>query len=290
MSRARVPLRTPGPRGGLVAGGALVLVWLLCAVLGPALVGQDPRRADILNQLLAPSGEHWFGTDALGRDVFSRVVVGARDILSISVSAAVLATAAGTLVGALIGYAGGWVDHVVSRVIEAVVSIPGLILALLILAAVGPSSVSLILVVAFGDLWVVARTVRAAVRRIRALDYVDAALIRGERPLAVLVREIVPNILPIVVVELTTRTAYAVFGVASLSFLGFGMQPPSPDWGLQVADSYVLLGAGYWWPTLFPALAIMSLVVGIYLLSSGLTDGLVRRRPGRTAPDPAPTT
>lgn len=275
MTTINLPVHRPSrgivrdPRFAI--GASLLLIWVLCALFSELFVPYSPTRVDVPAQLTPPSGEHWFGTDRLGRDVFSRVLTGSRDVLTVSVIAALLGTGLGSIVGSVAGYLGGWFDVATTRITEAVASIPSIVLALLILAVLGPSPVTLILTLAFTDIWVVARTARAAVQKVKQYDYVDAAWLRGERFPAVLAREILPNISEVLIVELTTRVAFAVFAVTSLSFLGFGVQPPSSDWGLQVADSYALLAAGYWWPTLFPALAIISLVGGITVLASSLT-------------------
>ena len=257
-----------------VVGAVIVGAWAVCAVVGAWVVPQDPLVTDPTKQFLGPSAEHWFGTDSLGRDVFSRVVVGARSILTIALLAALFATALGTILGLVMGYFGGVIDEVLSRIAEAVMALPNVIMALLVLTALGPSSASLILVVGFGFGWVIARTVRAAVLTERDADYVAAARVRGEGAGYVMFGEILPNIVPVIVVEFTVRVGFAVFSVASLSFLGFGVQPPSPDWGLQISESYSFIGAGYWWTALFPALAIASLVVSVYLVADAAQDAL----------------
>ena len=223
-----------------------------------------------------PISTHWFGTDQLGRDVFSRVIVGARDILTIAPLATLLGTVAGTALGLIVGYFDGWVDNVVGRAIDAVLALPLVIVALLALAAVGASNFTVILVIGITFTPITARTVRAAVFAERHLDYVAAAQLRGERAPYIMFVEILPNVLPPIIVEATVRLGYAIFAVATLSFLGFGIQPPSADWGLALSESYTLMAGGAWWTVVFAAGAIASLVVGVNLIADSVQGVLDR--------------
>jgi peptide/nickel transport system permease protein len=223
---------------------------------------------------MPPDRTHWFGTDQLGRDVFSRVIVGARDILTIAPLATLLGTMAGTALGLIVGYFEGWVDNVVGRAIDAVLALPLVIVALLALAAVGASNLTVILVIGITFTPITARTVRAAVFAERHLDYVAAAQLRGERAPYIMFAEILPNVLPPIIVEATVRLGYAIFAVATLSFLGFGIQPPSADWGLALSESYTLMAGGAWWTVVFSAGAIASLVVGVNLIADSVQDVL----------------
>jgi len=168
------------------------------------------------------------------------------------------------------GFFPGAVDDVLSRIIEAVLALPLLILALVAITALGTSTATVILAIGLAFTPQVARTVRSAVMSERHLDYVAAARLRGENALYIMVVEILPNVLPPIMVELTVRLGYAIFTVATLSFLGVGLQPPSPDWGLAISENYALIGGGYWWTVLFDALAIASLVVAINLIADAL--------------------
>jgi peptide/nickel transport system permease protein len=257
-----------------LAGAAILLFWVCCAALGSLVVPYDPYHDDLINTLAPPSAAHWFGTDQLGRDVFSRVLVGARDILAIAPVATLLATLAGTALGLLGGYVGGALDAVLSRLIEVLLALPLIIVALLALVALGPSSRTVIVVIAVIFTPLIARTVRAAVRSECALDYVAAAELRGENSLHIMFVEILPNIVPPILVETTVRLGYAIFTVASLSFLGFGIQPPSADWGLAISENYGLITGGYWWTVAFAAGATASLVVGANLVADGLQGAL----------------
>jgi peptide/nickel transport system permease protein len=259
-----------------LVGAVIVGFWVFCAVFGPAVVPYDPYADDILNKLQPPSSEHWFGTDQLGRDVFSRVIVGARDILIVSLLATVLGTVLGTALGLVTGYFRGLVDDVIMRVVDAFLAIPVIVIGLLALTALGPSRLTVVCVIGIVFTPIIARTVRAAVLSERELEYVEAARLRNEHSPYVLFGEILPNVLGPVLVEFTVRLGYAIFTIATLSFLGVGIQRPAPDWGLQIFENYVRLSAGDWWPTFFPALAIASLVVGVNLIADGLTKAFER--------------
>ncbi len=260
--------------GSFLVGGAIVLLWVVCAVFGPAIAPLDPYQDDLLNTLAPPSAAHWFGTDQIGRDIFSRVIVGARPILSVAPLATLIATLAGTTLGLLTGYVGGWLDAVVSRLVEVLLALPLILVALMVLVALGPSSPTVIAVIGVIFTPLIARTVRAAVQTERGLDYVEAAALRGEGAIHVMFVEILPNILPPILVETTVRLGYAIFTVASLSFLGFGIQPPSADWGLAIAENYGMIAGGYWWTVAFAAAATASLVVGVNLVADGVGSAL----------------
>jgi peptide/nickel transport system permease protein len=257
-----------------LAGAIILLFWIFCALFGQFIVPYDPLADDIINSLLPPSGEHWFGTDQLGRDVFSRVIVGSRDILTVAPLATVLATVLGTTLGLITGYFRGLVDDIISRIIEAFMAIPVVIVALLAIVALGPSTLTVITVIGLAFSPIIARTVRSAVLAERELDYVAAAKLRRESALYIMFGEILPNVLPPILVEATVRLGYAIFAVATLSFMGFGIQPPSPDWGLSVSTNYGMIGGGFWWTVLFDSLAIATLVVGVNLIADGVAGTL----------------
>ena len=259
-----------------IAGSIIVGFWVLCAIFGELVVPDDPLATDPINDLLAPSADHWFGTDKLGRDVFSRVITGARDILIVAPLATILATVLGTALGLVTGYFRGAVDDVLSRIIEAFLSLPVIIMGLLIAVAVGPSKTRLIITIGVLFAPVISRTVRAAVLTERELEYVSAARLRNERTPYILFGEILPNVTGPIVVEFTVRLGYAIFVAAGLSFLGFGIPPPAPDWGLQVAEHYGVISGGFWWPVLFPSLAIATLVIGVNLIADGVASAFER--------------
>jgi peptide/nickel transport system permease protein len=265
-------LRSPTFAVGVVLFG----IWVLCALFGDQLAPHNPEATDVLNKLTGPSAEHLFGTDNLGRDVLSRVIVGARSVLVIALLATVLGTAVGTTVGLLCGYFRGIVDEVVMRVVDAILAIPVIITAGLAVVAVGQSQKTLVLVIGFVVSPIIARTVRAAVLGEAQLEYVQAARLRNEGPNYVMFAEILPNVMGPVIVEFTVRLGYAIFTVATLSFLGFGADPSIPDWGHDISEHYVYLNGGAWWPVLFPALAIGTLIVGINLIADAIAQSFAR--------------
>jgi peptide/nickel transport system permease protein len=266
----RLLLRKPT----FIAGAVILLFWIACALFGSTIAPHDPFFQQLLATNAAPSGAHWFGTDQLGRDVLSRVIVGARDILFITPLATLLGTVLGTALGLVMGYLGGAFDIVVGRVVEAVLALPITIVALLFIVALSPSTLTVIIVIGFIFTPLIARTVRSAVLVESQLDYLSSARLLGEKPPHIMFVEILPNVVPAILVEFTVRLGYAIFTVATLSFLGYGVQPPTPDWGSDIAANYGVLPAGYWWETLFPALAIASLVIGVNLVTDSIEQVL----------------
>ena len=251
-------------------GATILMFWIICAIFGTHLAPYDPFADNLLSTLLPPSSEHWFGTDQLGRDVFSRVIVGARDILTVAPVATLLSTILGTALGLTMGYFGGLLDEALSRIVDAVLALPTVIVALLALTALGTSTFTVLVVIAFSFAPIIARTVRSAVLTEVGLDYVAAAELRRESTLYILFVEILPNVLPPILVETTVRLGYAIFTVATLSFIGFGIQPPSPDWGLSISANYGMIGGGFWWTVVFDSAAIASLVIGVNLMADGI--------------------
>jgi ABC-type dipeptide/oligopeptide/nickel transport systems, permease components len=235
----------------------------------------DPYADDLLNSLVGPSSEHWFGTDSLGRDIFSRVIVGSRDILSVAPLATIIGTILGTALGLVTGYFRGFIDDAVGRVVDAFLALPLVIIALLALVALGTSNTTVVVVIGVVFAPIIARTVRAAVLSERELDYVGSrGAARGERAPHHVRRDPAqcdaadPG-------RIHGAPGYAIFAVATLSFIGFGIQPPSADWGLAIADGYSYIAGGYWWTVLFDAVAIASLVVvGVNLLADGIQGAL----------------
>jgi len=270
--RTRLLLKSPS----FLIGAAVILFWIACAILGKRITPYDPIFDQTSDIGSAPSWSHPFGTDRLGRDVLSRVLAGSRDILLIAPAAVVLATLLGTTLGLITGYFRGIADDTISRVIDAVLAIPLIVLAVTVIASLGSSSawaVTVVIAVVFSP--IIARTVRAAVLGEARLDYVEAARLRGERSPYVMFSEVLPNVMPPILVEATIRLGYAIFAVATLTFIGFGLQPPTPDWAVQIADNYPYLSE-QWWTVLFPAIAIASLVVAVNLVSDSVQQVLER--------------
>jgi peptide/nickel transport system permease protein len=260
-------------RPAFIIGNIIIIGWIITAVLGQRITPYDPFN-QFFEGHAPPSAEHLMGTDRLGRDVLSRVMVGSRDVLIVAPLAALLGVTAGTLLGLIMGFYRGPVDDVLSRLVEAFLALPVILVALLTLVVLGSSPLVVVAVVGILFTPIVARTVRSAVLSERELDYVTAAKLRGETGRFILSREIFPNVLGPTVVEMTVRFGYAIFTVATLSFLGVGLQPPSPDWGLSVAEEYPNMISGVWWPTLFPAMAIASTVIAVNLIADSLQSVL----------------
>ncbi len=256
-------------RPAFIIGLFILTVWVVCAVLGEAITPHHPLdfRA---GTHLSPRADFPFGTDATGRDVLSRVMAGARDVLRIAPMAAFLGVFFGVILGMLMGYLRGWFDTIASRIVEAFLALPVVLIALLAVTTLGSSSWVVIGVVATLFTPIVARTVRSAVLAERDLDYVTSARLRGESNMFIMFREVLPNVMGPIVVELTVRVGYAVFTVATLSFIGAGPPPPSPDWGAQVSENYNSIISGFWWTTFFPAAAIASLVIAVNLIADSV--------------------
>jgi len=270
--RFRLLLRSPS----VVIGAIVILFWVFCAMFPRLVAPHDPIFDNNFPTSQPPTWGHPFGTDTNGRDVFSRVLAGSRDVLLIAPAATLLGVVLGTMLGLITGYLRGVVDDVVSRFVDAVLSLPLIVTAILIVTAVGKSStwvIAFIIGLIFAP--VVSRTVRAAVLVEADLDYVQAARLRGERSIYIMNSEILPNVMAPVVVELTVRLGYAIFAVATLGFLGFGVQPPNPAWAAEINQYWTLIDP-YWWMTLFPALAIASLVVAVNLVADGVREAYER--------------
>lgn len=260
-------------------GAVILLVHVLVAVLGPFLVpyGYSEMRTGI--PLSGMSWEHPFGVDQLGRDVFSRVVHGAHIVILLSLSGTALGLVLGSIVGLLSGYVGGWIDNVVQRLLETLISIPFLVLALLAMASAGPelagNPVLVVLVVALVYFPRIARMARSAAIDIATRDFVTIAKLRGETAWSVMRRELLPNATSVLLVEFALRAGYAPVLIGSLGFLGFGVKPPTPEWGLMISENRALLIIS---PitVLGPGMALASLVVGLNLFTEGLARVLGR--------------
>ena len=252
-----------------VIGFVIVTIFLLMALVGPLVVPYSYSDQYIEQRLQPPSEDHIFGTDEFGRDVFSRIVVGSRNVCIVAGSGAALAVFLGLLLGLIAGYWGGVLDDVVMRLMEVMMAIPGLLLAMLVLFSLGSSFYSVILVVGFMYIPVVTRVVRSVVLDIKTRAFVEAAKLRGESIRYILMREILPNVLPHLAVEASMRFVYAIFMVASLGFLGLGVQPPAPDWGFMVSEARPFYSVAPW-VIFFPAASIAILVVGVSFVSDGL--------------------
>lgn len=254
-------------------GTTLVALFVVVAALGPLIVPYGPTEQLLAERSQPPGAAHWFGTDRLGRDVFSRVVAGARDIFLLAGGGTAVAVAIGTVTGLIAATLGGWWDEIAFRLYDTLLALPALLLALLLLGTLGPSRSSVLWVIAIAYTPIVARVVRSVVLTVKTREWVAAARMQGETLPWILSREILPSVLPALAVEAALRFSYAIFLVASLGFLGVGVQPPAPDWGLMVAEArdYVYLTP---WSLAFPAAAISLLVVAVNLAADGLGRAL----------------
>jgi peptide/nickel transport system permease protein len=252
-----------------LVGIGIVVIFILMTVFGPMISPYAYTKQDLGNRLQPPSAQHWFGTDQFGRDILSRILVGSRDVLTIAGSGTLLAVMAGLITGLWSGYFGSFTDEILMRLMDVLLAIPPLLLAMIILATIGPSRLNVIMVVGILYIPMVARVVRSVVLEVKTREFIEAAKLRGESSSYIIFREILPNVLPPLAVEASMRFSYSIFLVASLGFLGLGVQPPSPDWGMMVGEARTWFGQAPW-VLLFPAGTIAFLVVGVAFMSDGL--------------------
>jgi peptide/nickel transport system permease protein len=258
---------------GAVAGLVVLLVMVLAALLAPLLPLADPIRVDSPQALYSPGTPYLFGSDQYGRDVFSRVIYGGRVSLLVGPIAVAIALVPGVAVGLLSGYRGRWLDTLLMRVIDVMLAFPGVLLALAIVAVLGPSLTSLIIAVGISSIPTYARLTRASVLSARENLYVDAARVSGAGDVTILVRHILPNVIAPIIVVGTLGVGSAILVAATLSFLGLGSQPPTAEWGRMLSEGRQYLRE-QWWIATFPGLAIMLTVLALNLLGDGLRDAL----------------
>jgi peptide/nickel transport system permease protein len=263
--RARALLRRPT----FVISALIVLGWLLAATTWK-LFGLNPY-ASTGRILAAPSLTHWFGTDYLGRSVFARTLAGSDTALLVGPLGSALATFIGGALGVIAGYYRGWVDTALMRVFDVLVVLPPLIFLIVLVSAFGASPAALILIIGVVFAPGIARIVRAAILAEMGKSYVTTARTQGESSVRIMARELVPNVMPVVVIQFTLSLASAILMTAALSFLGLGQQPPSPDWGLAINTNLAYVETA-WWSVLFPALAVASLVVAVQLIADNLKE------------------
>ncbi|WP_281016446.1 MULTISPECIES: ABC transporter permease [unclassified Minwuia] len=247
-------------------------ILIIAAVLGPLLVPYDPLASEAANALQPPSWEHWFGTDNLGRDVFSRVVIATRLDLMISISAVTLSLMAGSILGAAAGYWGGWLDAVLNRVMDTIMAFPLFVLAMGIVAALGNTVENIVYATAVINTPFYARLVRAEVNIRREAGFVHAAKLAGNSDIRVLAMHIFPNALPPMMVQMSLNLGWAILNAAGLSFIGLGVRPPTAEWGIMVAEGANFIVSGEWWLAVFPGLALMFAVFTFNLMGDGLRD------------------
>jgi len=257
---------------------ALFLLIVLAAVFGVYIVPYDPLASDTAVTLQPPSLHHWFGTDQLGRDIFSRVVVATRLDFAIAVASVALVFVMGGLAGVAAGYFGGWTDRIVGRIADTIMAFPLFVLAMGIVAALGNTVQNIVLATAIINFPLYARIARAEANVRRDAGFVEAARLSGNSEWRVLAFQILPNVFPILVVQMSLTMGYAILNAAGLSFIGLGVRPPTPEWGIMVAEGAGNIISGEWWIALFPGAALMLAVFCFNLLGDGLRDMVDPRR------------
>ncbi|WP_099206076.1 ABC transporter permease [Scatolibacter rhodanostii] len=258
----------------LAVGGMIIMVlFAVIAVFAPQIAPHSFEVQDLNNVFAPPSSQHWFGTDNFGRDVFSRVVYGARISLIIGLISVGIGCSVGTIAGITAAWWGSAVDRVIMSIVDIMQSIPGLLLAVSLSAAMGPGLVNAMIAVGVSSIPIYARIVRASVLDVRGLDFIDAAIVSGAGPLRIIRRHILPNILAPIVIQASAGMAGAILTAASLSFIGLGVQPPAAEWGSMISAGRAYI-QNAWWIVTFPGMAIMLTVCALNLLGDGLRDAL----------------
>jgi peptide/nickel transport system permease protein len=250
----------------------LFILLLICALLGPYLVPYDPLATNTAVALKPPSLHHWMGTDQLGRDLLSRVVVAARLDMAVAIFSVALVFVLGGISGIAAGYFGGWTDRLVGRLSDTIMAFPLFVLAMGIVAALGNTVTNIIIATAIINYPLYVRIARAEANVRRNAGFVQAARLSGNGEIRILLTQILPNILPIMMVQMSLTMGYAILNAAGLSFIGLGVRPPTPEWGIMVAEGAAFIVSGEWWIALFPGLALMLAVFCFNLLGDGLRD------------------
>jgi peptide/nickel transport system permease protein len=257
---------------------ALFLLIVLAAVFGPQIAPYDPLASNTAQALKPPNAQHWFGTDQLGRDVFSRVIVATRLDFFIAVASVALVFLMGGFAGVAAGFFGGWTDRIVGRIADTIMAFPLFVLAMGIVAALGNNVQNIVLATAIVNFPLYARIARAEANVRREAGFVEAARLSGNADWRILVSQILPNVFPILVVQMSLTMGYAILNAAGLSFIGLGVRPPTPEWGIMVAEGAAFMVAGQWWNAFFPGAALMIAVFCFNLLGDGLRDIVDPRR------------
>ncbi|UAL48360.1 ABC transporter permease [Sutcliffiella horikoshii] len=256
-----------------VAGGIIILFYLAVAAFAPWLAPYDPYEINLDNRMQSPSIDHWMGTDDKGRDILSRIIYGSRLSMGVGFASVLFGAVFGIVLGLVAGYYGRWVDSIVMRIIDVMLAFPGILLALAIISALGPSLINVTIAVGVFSVPLFARIVRGSTLEVKKLEYIDAIRSLGARDITIIFIHILPNILSPIIVQGSLRLATAILSAAGLSFLGLGAQPPSPEWGTMLSSGRdFLFSAPYM--ALFPGLAISILVLGFNIFGDGLRDAL----------------
>jgi peptide/nickel transport system permease protein len=257
---------------------ALFLLILLAALFGPQMVLYDPLASNTAQTLKPPNAQHWFGTDQLGRDVFSRVIVATRLDFFIAVASVALVFLMGGLAGVAAGFFGGWTDRIVGRIADTIMAFPLFVLAMGIVAALGNTVQNIVLATAIVNFPLYTRIARTEANVRREAGFVEAARLSGNANWRILIGQILPNVFPILVVQMSLTMGYAILNAAGLSFIGLGVRPPTPEWGIMVAEGAAFMVSGQWWNAFFPGAALMIAVFCFNLLGDGLRDIVDPRR------------
>ncbi|MEB3758225.1 MAG: ABC transporter permease [Desulfurococcales archaeon] len=254
-------------------GFPLVLFFVLLGIFAPILATHNPVKGNLSEALQPPSRNHWFGTDQLGRDIYSRVIYGSRISLIVATAGILLAVAAGVLYGSISGYIGGYVDETLMRIVDILLAFPDILLAILVAAIVGPGLTNVIIAIGTYNFPQFARIARGAVLAVKDQEYVEAAEAVGEPGTSILFRYILPNSMYPIVVHGTLRTGASILTAAALSFLGLGVQPPTPEWGAMINEAmkYLDVAPQMW---VFPGIFLIITVLGFNLMGDGLNDVL----------------
>ncbi len=251
---------------------------LVMSLFGPTLAPYDPLASDVSNALKSPSAQHWFGTDQLGRDILSRVMVATRMDMTIAVTAVSISFVIGSTIGATVGYAGGTTDQIISRIVDMLMAFPLFVMAMALVAAFGNSVTNIIYATAFINLPFYIRIARAEVSLRRNSGYVQAARLCGNSHIYIVLAVLLPNILPTLIVQMSLNMGWAILNAAGLSFIGLGVRPPTAEWGIMVAEGATYITGGRWWPAFFPGMALVITVFCFNLLGDGLRDIVDPRR------------
>jgi peptide/nickel transport system permease protein len=258
---------------GATSGGVIFGLFVIMALAAPLLTPYDPIRLNVVESLEPPSARHWLGTDQFGRDVLARVIYGARVSMAMGVVAVTISVVLGLALGLVSGYYRGTVDLLVMRLVDVMLAFPGILLALVIIAVLGPNLGSAMIAVGVSGMPLFVRVVRSSTLTVRALQYVEAAQAAGSGDARMLVRHVLPNVLTPVIVLVTLGIPAAIVAGAALSFLGLGVKPPTPDWGEMLSKGRAFMGTA-WWLSTFPGLAIAVVVLAINRFGDGLRDAL----------------
>ncbi len=264
--------RLPSADAGSWLALAFVAILLLCALVGPAVAPYGPFATDVAHSLEGPSASHWFGTDQLGRDIFSRVLIATRLDLGIAAAAVSLSFVIGSLVGAACGFFGGWLDRWVGRFTDVLMAFPLFIVAMAMVAVLGNTLANVIYATAIINLPFYIRLSRTEIGTRRNAGYVHAARLGGASDMRILLSVLLPNAMPSLVVQMSINFGWAILNAAGLSFIGLGVRPPTPEWGILVSEGAEFIITGQWWVAAFPGLALMFAVLSFNLAGDALRD------------------